>query len=144
MDITRIDLMIQNGEFFSHPVLIEAIEHTSWRWPSTSSVSCPTGESIRSRLVYALLRMAKQNGLERVFVHAFMDGREHALADNCAGYLEQLQQKMREYWLRQDRRVNRRYYAMDRDRRRRYRKAYNAMVQPPKVRVVSIPILCRG
>ena len=45
---------------------------------------------------YALLKMAKQNGVDRVFVHAFMDGRD-TLPTNGAGYLEQLQQKMREY-----------------------------------------------
>ena len=51
--------------------------------------------------LYALLKMAKQNGLERVFVHAFMDGRD-TLPTNGAGYLEQLQQKMREYNCGQD------------------------------------------
>ena len=42
------------------------------------------------------LRMAKQNGVERVFVHCFMDGRD-TLPTTGAGYIEQLQQKMREY-----------------------------------------------
>src|SRR5207245_5275059 len=46
--------------------------------------------------LYALLKMAKQNGVDRVFVHAFMDGRD-TLPTNGAGYLQQLQQKMREY-----------------------------------------------
>jgi 2,3-bisphosphoglycerate-independent phosphoglycerate mutase len=72
--------------------------------------------------------MAKQNGLERVFVHAFMDGRD-TLPTNGAGYLEQLQQKMREYNCGKIATVNGRYYAMDRDRRwERIAKAYNAMV----------------
>ena len=78
--------------------------------------------------LYALLKMAKQNGLERVFVHAFMDGRD-TLPTNGAGYLEQLQQKMREYNCGKIATVNGRYYAMDRDRRwERIAKAYNAMV----------------
>ena len=78
--------------------------------------------------LYALLKMAKQNGLERVFVHAFMDGRD-TLPTNGAGYLEQLQQKMREYSCGKIATVNGRYYAMDRDRRwERIAKAYNAMV----------------
>ena len=72
--------------------------------------------------------MAKQNGVDRVFVHAFMDGRD-TLPTNGAGYLEQLQQKMREYNSGQIATVNGRYYAMDRDRRwERISKAYNAMV----------------
>jgi len=78
--------------------------------------------------LYALLKMAKENGLDRVFVHAFMDGRD-TLPTNGAGYLEQLQQKMREYNCGKIATVNGRYYAMDRDRRwERIAKAYNAMV----------------
>ena len=78
--------------------------------------------------LYALLKMAKQNGVDRVFVHAFMDGRD-TLPTNGAGYLEQLQQKMREYNTGKIASVNGRYYAMDRDRRwERIAKAFNAMV----------------
>ena len=72
--------------------------------------------------------MAKQNGVDRVFVHAFMDGRD-TLPTNGAGYLEQLQQKIREYNTGKIASVNGRYYAMDRDRRwERIAKAFNAMV----------------
>ena len=75
-----------------------------------------------------LLKMAKQNGVDRVFVHAFMDGRD-TLPTNGAGYLEQLQQKMREYNTGKIASVSGRYYAMDRDRRwERIAKAFNAMV----------------
>jgi 2,3-bisphosphoglycerate-independent phosphoglycerate mutase len=78
--------------------------------------------------LYALLKMAKQNGLDRVFVHAFVDGRD-TLPTNGAGYLEQLQQKIREYSCGNIATVNGRYYAMDRDRRwERIAKAYTAMV----------------
>src|SRR5208337_4798102 len=79
--------------------------------------------------LHALLKMAKQNGVERVYVHAFMDGRD-TLPTNGAGYLEQLQQKMREYNSGKIATVNGRYYAMDRDRRwERIAKAYSAMVE---------------
>jgi 2,3-bisphosphoglycerate-independent phosphoglycerate mutase len=72
--------------------------------------------------------MAKQNQVERVFVHAFMDGRD-TLPTNGAGYLEQLQQAMREYNTGKIATVSGRYYAMDRDRRwDRIAKAYGAMV----------------
>src|ERR1700730_5745427 len=86
------------------------------------------GVHSRQEHLYALLKMAKQNGVERIFVHAFMDGRD-TLPTNGAGYLEQLQQKMREYSSGQIASVSGRYYAMDRDRRwDRIAKAYNAMV----------------
>jgi 2,3-bisphosphoglycerate-independent phosphoglycerate mutase len=130
MDITRIDLMIQNGEFFSHPVLLEAMKHarTGDRRLHLFGLVSDGGVHSQQAHLYALLRMAKQNGLERVFVHAFMDGRD-TLPTNGAGYLEQLQQKMREYGCGKIASVNGRYYAMDRDRRwERIAKAYNAMV----------------
>jgi 2,3-bisphosphoglycerate-independent phosphoglycerate mutase len=130
MDITRIDLMIQNGEFFSHPVLLDAMKHarTGERRLHLFGLVSDGGVHSQQAHLYALLKMAKQNGLDRVFVHAFMDGRD-TLPTNGAGYLEQLQQKMREYNCGKIATVNGRYYAMDRDRRwERIAKAYNAMV----------------
>jgi len=130
MDITRIDLMIQNGEFFSHPVLLDAMKHarSGERRLHLFGLVSDGGVHSQQAHLYALLKMAKQNGLERVFVHAFMDGRD-TLPTNGAGYLEQLQQKMREYGCGKIATVNGRYYAMDRDRRwERIAKAYNAMV----------------
>ena len=131
MDITRIDLMIRNGELFSHPVLLEAMKHArgGQRRLHLFGLVSDGGVHSQQEHLYALLQMARQNGLERVFVHAFMDGRD-TLPTNGAGYLEQLQQKMREYNCGKIATVNGRYYAMDRDRRwERIAKAYNAMVR---------------
>jgi 2,3-bisphosphoglycerate-independent phosphoglycerate mutase len=130
MDITRIDLMIQNGELFKHPVLLEAMKHarTGERQLHLFGLVSDGGVHSQQEHLYALLKMAKHNGLDRVFVHAFMDGRD-TLPTNGAGYLEHLQQKMREYNSGKIATVNGRYYAMDRDRRwERIAKAYNAMV----------------
>jgi len=130
MDITRIDLMIQNGEFFSHPVLLDAMKHArvAGRKLHLFGLLSDGGVHSRQEHLYALLKMAKQQGVDRVFVHAFMDGRD-TLPTNGAGYLEQLQQKMREYNSGRIASVNGRYYAMDRDRRwERVSKAYEAMV----------------
>jgi 2,3-bisphosphoglycerate-independent phosphoglycerate mutase len=130
MDITRLDLMIQNGEFFSHPVLVEAMKNAraSARKLHLFGLVSDGGVHSRQEHLYALLKMARQQGVERVFVHAFMDGRD-TLPTNGAGYLEQLQQKMREYNCGKIATVNGRYYAMDRDRRwERIAKAFGAMV----------------
>ena len=130
MDSTRIELMIQNGEFFSHPVLLAAMKNarTGRRRLHLFGLLSDGGVHSYQTHLYALLRMAKQNGVDRVFVHAFMDGRD-TLPTNGAGYLEQLQQKMREYNTGKIATVNGRYYAMDRDRRwERIAKAFNAMV----------------
>jgi 2,3-bisphosphoglycerate-independent phosphoglycerate mutase len=130
MDITRIDLMILNGEFFSHPVLVDAMNHarTGGRKLHLFGLLSDGGVHSRQEHLYALLKMAKQQGVDRVFVHAFMDGRD-TLPTNGAGYLEALQQKMREYNSGKIASVSGRYFAMDRDRRwERVLKAYSAMV----------------
>jgi 2,3-bisphosphoglycerate-independent phosphoglycerate mutase len=130
MDSTRIELMIQNGDFFSDPTLLEAMKNAragGRRLHLFGLVSDGGVHSYQTHL-HALLKMARQNGVERVFVHAFMDGRD-TLPTNGAGYLELLQQKMREYNTGKIASVNGRYYAMDRDRRwERIAKAFNAMV----------------
>jgi 2,3-bisphosphoglycerate-independent phosphoglycerate mutase len=130
MDITRIDLMIQNGEFFSHPVLVDAMKHarTGERKLHLFGLLSDGGVHSRQEHLYALLKMAKQQGVDRVLVHAFMDGRD-TLPTNGVGYIEQLQQKMREYNSGKIATVSGRYYAMDRDRRwERIAKAYAGMV----------------
>ncbi len=130
MDSTRIELMIQNSEFFKNPTLLSAMKNAQAggrRLHLFGLVSDGGVHSYQTHL-HALLKMAKQNGLERVFVHAFMDGRD-TLPTNGAGYLEQLQKAMREYNVGKIATVSGRYYAMDRDRRwERIAKAYNAMV----------------
>jgi 2,3-bisphosphoglycerate-independent phosphoglycerate mutase len=130
MDSTRIELMIQNGEFYKQPVLLEAMKHarSGGRQLHLFGLVSDGGVHSYQTHLHALLKMAKQNQVERVFVHAFMDGRD-TLPTNGAGYLEQLQQAMREYNTGKIATVSGRYYAMDRDRRwERISKAYNAMV----------------
>jgi len=130
MDSTRIALMIQNGEFFSNHVLLAAMKNARSGGRRLHLFGLLSDGGVHSHVnhLYALLKMAKQNGVDRVFVHAFMDGRD-TLPTSGAGYLEQLQQKMREYNTGKVATVSGRYYAMDRDRRwERIAKAFNAMV----------------
>ncbi len=130
MDSTRIELMIQNGELFKHPVLVDAMKNarTGGRQLHLFGLVSDGGVHSYQTHLHALLKMAKQNQVERVFVHAFMDGRD-TLPTNGAGYLEQLQQAMREYSTGKIATVSGRYYAMDRDRRwERIAKAYSAMI----------------
>jgi 2,3-bisphosphoglycerate-independent phosphoglycerate mutase len=131
MDSTRIELMVQNGEFFSDPTLLAAMKNAriGGRKLHLFGLLSDGGVHSYQTHLYALLRMAKQNGVERVCIHAFMDGRD-TLPTNGAGYVEQLQQKMREYNTGTIASVNGRYYAMDRDRRwERIAKAFKAMVE---------------
>jgi len=131
MDITKIDVMIENGEFLSNPDLLSAMKNarTGSRRLHLFGLLSDGGVHSHQNHLYALLRMAKQNGVDRVFVHAFMDGRD-TLPTSGAGYIEQLQQKMRELGTGQVASVSGRYYAMDRDKRwERERKAFDAIVK---------------
>ena len=131
MDITRIDLMIEKGEFFSNPVLLAAMKHakTGGRRLHMFGLLSDGGVHSHQNHLYALLKMAKMNGVDRVFVHCFMDGRD-TLPTNGAMYIEQLQQKMRESGSGKIASVSGRYYAMDRDKKwDREKKAFDAMVK---------------
>src|SRR6185437_7129544 len=130
MDSTRIEVMIQNGDFFKDPTLLAAMKNAQSDGRKLHLFGLVSDGGVHSYQthLHALLKMAKQNGLERVCVHAFMDGRD-TLPTNGAGYLEQLQKAIREYNVGKIASVSGRYYAMDRDRRwERIAKAYNAMV----------------
>ena len=130
MDITRIDALIASGEFFTHPTIVHALElaREGGRRLHLFGLVSDGGVHSHQNHLYALLKAAKQQGLERVFVHAFMDGRD-TLPTSGAGYLAQLEQKMREYQIGKIASVSGRYYAMDRDRRwEREKLAFDAMV----------------
>src|SRR5256885_3491288 len=130
MDITRIDLMIERGDFFTHPVLLTAMKQarSGGRRLHLMGLLSDGGVHSHQNHLYALLKMARQNGADRVFVHAFMDGRD-TLPTSGAGYMEQLQQHMRIIGVGKVASVSGRYFAMDRDRRwERIAKAFNVMV----------------
>lgn len=131
MDITKIDLMIENGEFFSNPELMSAMKNarTGERRLHLFGLLSDGGVHSMNAHLYALLKMAKQNGVERVFIHCFMDGRDTP-PEGGAGYIQELQQKIREIGVGQIASVMGRYYAMDRDKRwDRVHKAFSAMVE---------------
>jgi 2,3-bisphosphoglycerate-independent phosphoglycerate mutase len=131
MDITKIDVMIEKGDFFTNPVLLEAMKNarSGGRRLHLCGLLSDGGVHSHQNHLYALLRMARQNSVDRVFVHCFMDGRD-TLPTNGAMYIEQLQQKMRETGAGKIASVSGRYYAMDRDKKwDRELKAFNAMVQ---------------
>ena len=130
MDITRIDALIASGEFFTHPTIVDALKRAreGGRQLHLFGLVSDGGVHSHQNHLYALLKAAKQQGVERVFVHAFMDGRD-TLPTSGAGYLAALEQKMREYQVGKIASVSGRYYAMDRDRRwEREKLAFDAMV----------------
>ncbi len=127
MDITRIDALIASGEFFRHATIVDAMQRARKTQLHLFGLVSDGGVHSHQEHLYALLKAAKQQGVEKVFVHAFMDGRD-TLPTNGTGYLAALEQKMREYGGKLAS-VSGRYYAMDRDRRwEREKKAFDAMV----------------
>jgi len=128
MDITRVDQLIASGEFFGHPLLLEAMERGRTRQLHLMGLVSDGGVHSHLEHLFALLRMARENKVEKVFVHCFMDGRDTP-PESGVGYLRQLEQKMREFGVGQIASISGRYYAMDRDNRwERVEKAYRAMV----------------
>lgn len=130
MDITRIDQAIADGSFFKDPTLTKAIELASQENRALHLLGLVSDGGVHSqqRHLYALLRMAAQHKLTRVFVHAFMDGRD-TMPTSGLGYLEALEQQIREIGVGQIASVSGRYFAMDRDLRwEKERQAFDAMV----------------
>jgi len=129
MDVTRIDLMISSGTFFSDPLLVETMKHARAGKRLHLMGLCSDG-GVHAQLthLYAVLKMAKQQGVTDVFVHCFMDGRDTP-PDSGIRYLREVQAKLRELGVGKIATVEGRYYAMDRDKRwERIEKAFGAMV----------------
>ena len=130
MDISRIDHAIETGEFFQNDVLIKAMEHAKTNQTTLHLMGLVSWGGVHSwqEHIYALLKMAKERGVEKVFVHAFLDGRDTA-PNSGVGYVAELEAKMRELQIGQLASIIGRYYAMDRDKRwERIEKAYRLLV----------------
>ena len=127
MDITRIDQAIADGSFFKNGPLLKTMERGKQKQLHLLGLLSDGGVHSHIQHLFALLRMAQQNKVERVFVHCFLDGRDtppHSGID----YLQRLQQKLRETGGRIAS-LSGRYYAMDRDNRwERVERAYRAVV----------------
>ena len=130
MDVSRVDHDIATAEFFRNEVLLAAIEAVKQRSALHLMGLLSDGQVHSSQEhLYALLRLAKQGGLERVFVHCFLDGRDTP-PSSAATYLSALQQKIDEIGCGQIASLCGRYYAMDRDKRwERTERAYELLMK---------------
>ena len=140
MDITRVDQMLASGEFYRQPLLLEAMKRGRERQLHLLGLVSDGGVHSHIEHLFALLRMARENRVAKVFVHCFMDGRDTP-PNSGIDYLRQLEQKMREFGVGQISSVSGRYYAMDRDNRwERIEKAYRAMVHGDTETKLTDPI----
>ena len=128
-DLPRISLDIKEGGFFRNPAYVAAMDACKAKGTALHLYGLLSDGGVHSHIehLFALLRMAKERGLTRVYVHCFLDGRDVPPASG-KGYVERLQSYLKELGVGQIATVMGRYYAMDRDNRwDRVEKAYNAI-----------------
>ena len=139
MDVSRIDYEIETGEFFHNEVLAQAMDRARENDRQLHLMGLLSDGQVHSSQahLYALLRMAKERGLQRVYVHCFLDGRDTPPM-SAYGYVEALQVEMSRIGCGRIATVIGRYYAMDRDKRwERTERAYNLLVHAEGERTID-------
>ena len=129
-ELTRITKSIEDGDFFSNPEFIAAIENCKKYNSKLHILGLVSDGGVHShnRHLYGLLEMAKRRDFENVYVHCFLDGRDTPPA-SAENYIQELEEKMKEKGVGKIASLSGRFYAMDRDKRwNREQKAYDAMV----------------
>lgn len=127
--LTKITKDIKEGPFFTKPVLVEAMENVRRKGSALHLLGLvsPGGVHSSEQHLFGLLEMARRYGLDKVYVHAFLDGRD-VLPRSAGEYLRELEDKCAELGVGEIATISGRYYAMDRDKRwERVEKAYDAV-----------------
>ena len=129
-DLPHISRDIQSGEFFKNTAYTEAMENCREWGSALHLMGLLSDGGVHSHIthLFALLQMAREQGIEKVYVHCFLDGRD-VPPTSGKHFVEQLQAKLQQLGVGQIATVMGRYYAMDRDKRwDRLQRAYDAMV----------------
>jgi len=130
-EVVRIDKAIRSGEFAKNPVLLSAIKNCIKNRSALHLMGLVQDQGVhaQSRHLYALLKLAADNGLEKVYIHFFADGRDTP-PQSALDFLESLEKKIHEIGVGQVASVMGRYWAMDRDRNYdRIEKAFLALTK---------------
>ena len=128
--LPKMSQEIKNGKFFENPVYIKAMEDAKANGKALHIMGLLSTGGVHSHLthIFGILDMAKQRGLEKVYVHCFLDGRDVA-PKSGAGFVQQLQDKCDELGNVKIATVQGRFWGMDRDKRwDRVEAGYNAIV----------------
>ena len=129
-ELTKITKSIQDGDFFENAELLRAIENVKKNHSDLHLWGLLSDGGVHSHIthLYGLLELCKRQGIENVYVHAFLDGRDTPPASG-KDYVAQLEAKMKEIGVGKIASLSGRYYAMDRDNRwDRVEKAYASLV----------------
>ena len=130
-ELTRITKEIQDGDFFENEALVTAVENAKKNGAALHMFGLVSDGGVHSHNthIYGLLELAKRHGLEKVYVHCFLDGRDTP-PESGKDYVQELTDKMAKIGVGQVATVMGRYYAMDRDNRwDRVEKAYAALTR---------------
>jgi len=130
-DLVNINLAIEDGHFFKNQVFLDALTKVKQNKGALHLALLLSDAGVHSDInhLYAMLKMAKQEGVSKVFVHAIMDGRDTPPNSGLV-YMQGLLQKLKELGVGKVATVSGRYYAMDRDQRwDRVQLAYDVYTQ---------------
>lgn len=128
--LVKISKSIKDGDFFENPALLSAMNNCKEKNSALHLMGLLSPGGVHSHMehLYGLLEMAKRNGLEKVYVHAFLDGRDEP-PSSAAEFMSETCDKIKEIGVGSVATISGRFYAMDRDNAwDRVEKAYNAMV----------------
>ena len=130
-ELTRISKSIEDGDFFTNETLLKAVENAKANNTSLHFMGLLSDGGVHSHNshLYGLLKLAKDHGLTKVYVHAFLDGRDTP-PTSALGFVKELEAQIAEIGVGKIATISGRYYAMDRDNRwDRVALAYNALTQ---------------
>ena len=130
-ELTRITKSIEDGDFFTNEGLMAAINNCKANDSALHMYGLVSDGGVHSHIshIYGLLELAKKNGLSKVYVHCFLDGRDTP-PESGIDFVQQLEDKMKELGVGQIASISGRYYAMDRDNNYdRVEFAYNAITK---------------
>ena len=129
-DLPRISKSITDGDFFENPAYLQAMDNCLKNDTALHLIGLLSDGGVHSHIahLFALLKLAKQKGLTKVYIHAFLDGRDVSPTSG-EGFVAETVKKCEELGVGKIATVMGRYYAMDRDKRwDRVERAYDAMV----------------
>jgi 2,3-bisphosphoglycerate-independent phosphoglycerate mutase len=130
-ELTRITKSIEDGDFFTNEGLMAAINNCKEKDSALHMYGLVSDGGVHSHIthIYGLLELAKKNGLKKVYVHCFLDGRDTP-PESGIDFVAQLEDKMKELGVGEIASISGRYYAMDRDNNYdRVEIAYNALTK---------------
>ncbi|NRD76478.1 2,3-bisphosphoglycerate-independent phosphoglycerate mutase [Bacillus sp. BRMEA1] len=128
--LTRVNIAIREGEFEKNETFLGAMKHAKKNGTNLHLFGLLSDGGVHSHInhMFALLKLAKEEGVEKVYIHAFLDGRDVG-PQTAQTYIKETLDKMKEYGVGEFATISGRYYSMDRDKRwDRVEKAYRAMV----------------